>query len=238
MDGNRRYAVKNSLEKKVGYKLGMEQFLNFVKYQVKHNIYETSYYALSTENLKNRDSKELKIIGEIISNFFKEGEDIEKFFEENKIKIEIKGDINELKKKESLFSFNENKFITKLNDRFEKYNLKLNEIKFKVNICMNYGGQREIVDSFKKIIDQIEKNEIKKEDVNEDLIKKNIYFNSSPAPEIIVRPGDAPRISGFLLWDSQYSEIYLTKKFWPELDENDFLEIIEWYKKLKRNFGK
>ena len=57
-------------------------------------------------------------------------------------------------------------------------------------------------------------------------------------PQVIVRPGDAPRLSGFMLWDSEYSEIYLTKKLWPELDENDFKDILEFYSKQSRNFGK
>ena len=65
-----------------------------------------------------------------------------------------------------------------------------------------------------------------------------MYCDKTSIPDIIVRPGDAPRLSGFYLWDSKYSEIYLTKKLWPELNEEDFKNIINWFINIKRNFGK
>lgn len=236
MDGNRRYGVKYNLSKKDAYRAGMGQFLNFVKLQVKYNIFETSFYALSTDNYENRGD-DLKPIGSLIKDFFKDKE-LEEYFFKNKIKIYLKGEIDELEekdKKEKRIKL----FVSELRERFEKFNKRLgDEFDYRVNIAMNYDGQKEILTSFKKIYQSITKGELDIEDVNEETIKDNLYFRKSKAPEIIVRPGDAPRLSGFMLWDSKYSELYLTKKMWPELEEEDFIKIIDWFNAIKRNFGK
>jgi undecaprenyl diphosphate synthase len=235
MDGNRRYSVKNNLTKKEGYNAGMEQFFNFVKYQVKYEIFETSYFALSIDNYDKR-GEDLKPIGELIKNFFKEDK-FEEYFFENRIKINIRGDIDDIEEKER--TFGEKLYFKDMKKRFEKYNSKIGDnFKYKVNIALNYDGHREILQSFKKILNKIKGGEIDENEVCENMIKNNISFSDSKAPEIIVRPGDAPRTSGFMLWDSKYSEIYLTKKLWPELDEEDFKEILNWYSTLQRNFGK
>jgi len=163
---------------------------------------------------------------------------LEEFFKSNNIQVLIKGDIDQIKKKEKVLPESRRMFINELSEKFEGWNQELEEIKFKVNICLNYDGQREIVNATKKICEKFVKGDINVADINEDVIKQNIYFSDSPAPEIIVRPGDAPRLSGFMLWDSKYSEIYLTKKLWPALTEEDFVEIIDWYSRIKRNFGK
>lgn len=239
MDGNRRYAKKNNLTKKEGYNAGMNQFLNFVKYQIKYEIFETSFWALSTENWKKRGKNDLTPLYDLMNNFFVEGDEIETFFFENKIKIETKGDLKEFEDKQNSLLSSQRKLFLGIKERLYKYNLKLGEnFDFKVNICLNYGGNREILDAFKSILNKVENGELKKEEITEKTIKQNIYYNDSPAPEIIVRPGDAPRLSGFMSWDSAYSEIFFSKKLWPELDEKDFVSILEWFDGVLRNFGK
>lgn len=243
MDGNRRYAKKNNFSKKEGYKAGMDKFLDFVKYQVKYNIPETSFWALSTENWRKRGKDDLNPLYELLENFFEKDGKLEDYFFENKIKIEAKGDLKEFEDKQTNILPSQRKLFLDMQKRFEEYNQKLDvetegNYNFKVNVCVNYGGNREILDAFKKILNKIEIGELKKDKITESTIKENIYFADSPAPEVIVRPGDAPRLSGFMSWDSAYSEIYFTKKLWPELCEEDFLEILNWFESIKRNFGK
>ena len=170
--------------------------------------------------------------------FFTKDERIEKFFLENKIKISLKGNIEEIRKLEKKVSKDKQDFITKLDTWHKELNEKIKKEKFKVNIALNYDGQEEIVHSVNQILEKINSGELKQKNINTKTIKENLWFNQSKAPEIIVRPGNAPRLSGFMLWDSEYSEIYLTNKLWPELNETDFIAILDWYKKLKRNFGK
>ncbi|NQZ84227.1 MAG: di-trans,poly-cis-decaprenylcistransferase [Nanoarchaeales archaeon] len=230
MDGNRRYAKKNNMDKEQGYNVGLKQFINFVKLQIKYNIKETSYFALSSDNIEKRDNVELNIYKKLLETLTKNPE-TKKLFIDNKIKVQIKGHKN--KNFEKLKSFG----IKKFEKEIESWNIQNQEHNFIVNIALNYDGQLEITEAFKKIHIKIINGELKAEDITEKTIKENIWFNGE-VPQVIVRPGDAPRLSGFMLWDSEYSEIYLTKKLWPELDENDFKDILEFYSKQSRNFGK
>lgn len=229
MDGNRRFSKKNNISIELGYKKGMEQFLNFIKYQVKYNIFETSFFALSSDNYKKRPEEEKKIIFELI-NFFSEEKKIEKIFVDNKIKINLIGNIKEIKIKESIIE----KFLEKINE----INKKNKEHSFQTNVALNYDGQEEILNATKKLIKEVNSNKIDFNDINSTSFKKYLSTKNTSNPDIIVRSGNSPRLSGFYLWESKYSEIYLTEKFWPELTEKDFNDIFNWFDNIKRNFGK
>ena len=231
MDGNRRYAKKLNIHKSDGYKAGIDTFLKFVSYQNKYNIYETSFFALSEDNFQKRNSNELEIIGNIVKFFF-EDENIKNFFISNKIKVNLIGDIEKL---ENHKSFKVRKITKKVIDL---WNLKNKKHKFIVNILMNYDGESEIINATKEISKRVLNREIKIESIDNKLMKKYMWTSNSLPPQIIVRTGDCPRLSGFLLWDSKYSEIYFTHKLWPEMDESDLVAILDWYKKIQRNFGK
>ncbi len=237
MDGNRRYSEKQGISKEEGYQKGMEKFLEFVSLQVKYNLPQTSFFALSNDNYIKRPQDEKKVLIKLI-RMFSENEQIKDFFINHKIRINIKGDLDEIKKLEKKTSKEDEQFIKKLEKSMEELNEKVGKEKFIVNIALNYDGQKEILHSFKQIIKQINAGELKEKSINEKTIKKNLWFNDTSSPQIIVRPGNAPRISGFLLWDSEYSEIYLTRKLWPEMNEADFVQIMNWFKEQKRNFGK
>jgi undecaprenyl diphosphate synthase len=242
MDGNRRFSNKIGKSKKEGYSYGMEQFLEVVKFQIEYNIKETSFFALSNDNYKKRSENELKILKDLVLKFHK-SDKIKDFFEKNKIKISIVGNLKEVKSdlKKKTISNEKKEFITEaLNFEKEIKNWvsKIKNPKFKVNICLNYDGQEEILHSFKEILKKIKSGNLKEKEINTETIKNNLYFSKSKPPEIIVRPGNAPRLSGFMLWDSKYSEIYFTKKLWPELTKEDLRGILVWYSNIKRNFGK
>jgi len=237
MDGNRRFAKENNLSKKEGYQLGLDKLIEFVKYQIQYNIKETSYFALSVDNYKKRPIEEKKGVYELIKSF-SNNETIRNYFFKNKIKISLKGDIDYIIENEKTNPIIDNYFINNIKKELDEWNNQNKTHNYYVNLCINYDGQDEILYSFKKILNKIKDNKLKKEEITTDTIKQNIFFSNSPSPEIIVRPGNAPRISGFMLWDSKYSEIYLTKKLWPQLTEEDFKSILEWFNNQKRNFGK
>lgn len=235
MDGNRRYAKKNNLTLKESYNLGMTKFLEFVKLQIKYNIKTTSYFALSSENYIKRPKEEKEILFDLVK-FFSNSSETKTFFISNKIEIKLKGDINELKQKEKIINFGKS-FIDELEETINNWNSEIKNPQYLVNIALNYNGQKEIVNSVNKILSEIKSGTLKENLIDEKLIKKYLWFNGKE-PEIIVRPGNAPRLSGFMLWDSAYSEIYLTEKLWPEMNEEDFEKILSWYENIQRNFGK
>lgn len=237
MDGNRRYSEKNKISMKEGYRKGMEKFLEFVNYQVLYKIKETTFFALSSDNYQKRPEKEKNILAELCE-FFSKNEQIEEYFLSNNVLINIRGDLETVKKNEKNKSGRLINAIKALEKKLEEYNEKIKKPSFRVNICINYDGQEEIVNSVKKIIKKIQNEPKKLFKISAKTIKENLYVSNSPAPEVIVRTGNAPRLSGFLLWDSAYSEIYFTNKLWPELNRGDFESILSWYSNLNRNFGK
>lgn len=232
MDGNRRYAKNKNISLKEGYKQGMEQFLNVLKFQISQDIRHTSFFALSTDNYKKRSEKELKPIVDLIKDFF-EDKSIIDFFTQNNFNLTLRGDIEKIEEKETMLKRSEKEFLGNLRKKFNQINENVTQPKFFAHIAINYDGHEELVHATKKIIEE----GITPEKITPSLLKEHLYFNDVKAPEIIVRPGNAPRTSGFLLFDSKYSEIYLTKKLWPELNQNDFKEILTWYSNQKRNFG-
>jgi undecaprenyl diphosphate synthase len=100
-------------------------------------------------------------------------------------------------------------------------------------ICLNYGGQMEVVDAVKKII----QSGVKPEEVDEDLIAANLYGAEVPPVDVIVRTSGEKRLSNFMLWRSAYSEFIFLDKMWPEMTKDDVTAIIKEYSRRHRRFG-
>ena len=96
-----------------------------------------------------------------------------------------------------------------------------------VNLAINYGSKIEILNSVKKI----------KNEINIKNFEKNLYTKNLPHPDILIRTGGHQRLSNFLLWQLAYAELFFLKKLWPDFTKNDLLKIINEFKKTKRNFG-
>ena len=273
MDGNRRFSKKNNLEYKDGYKQGMLQFFNVLKWQVTSNISTTSFFALSLDNSKKRNSKELETIKNLILSLLDDPK-FERYCVENGVLIQVRGryfkdnkinrellELDRSKEEKNQTQINKNliskkvdkelstlgfqseddllesvekkiiEFETKLFQNFEKP-------KYYVNIALFYDGVDEIITTTQRIAQKVKDLELSVEDVNYELFVNESYFSKTLSPQIIVRTGDAPRISGFLLFLSAYSELYFTKKLWPELTYTDLDDIVTWFSSISRNFGK
>ena len=111
-----------------------------------------------------------------------------------------------------------------------------NHKKYVVNFAMAYGGRAEIIDATRKIAEQIKTGKLDVKEINEKVFEKNLYLKS--APELIIRTSQN-RLSGFLLWQSAYSEIiFLPKRLWPEFSKRDLIKCINDYSNRERRFGK
>lgn len=216
LDGNRRFAKRLMLEPWKGHEYGREKVEEFLDYVRELGIKETTFYALSVENIKNRPEKELNYLYKIFRETFKEM-DSEKI-EKNKIKIKFIGNL-------SLLPEDLRKLCLKLEER-TKHNKN-----FIVNFAIAYGGRQEIIEAVKKIL----KNKVKVKDINENLFENSLFLKSEP--DLIIRTGGEKRTSNFLPWQAAYSEWVFLDKMWPEFDKNDLINCIEIYKKRKRNFG-
>ena len=219
MDGNRRWAKKNNLNTPQGHKEGAENLKRIAKFANKIGIKYLTVYAFSTENWK-RSQEEVGAIMKLLKFYLL---DFFNWSDEN-IKINVLGRIAELPKD--------------LKDQIHKIEEKTkNNTGLVLNICFNYGGRDEIVTATKNIAQKVLDGELKIEDINEKLFSNYLYTANQPDPDLLIRTSGEERISNFLPWQISYSEFVFTDKFWPEYNEQEFLNSIQIYQKRTRRFG-
>ena len=213
MDGNGRWGIKNKKSRNLGHKEGLKTVENILKETVKKKIKYLTLYAFSTENWK-RPRNEIKYLFSLLENFL-----INKINElnENNIRLRIIGNTNKLSKKL--------KELLKTSEKITKKNSVL-----QINLALNYGSKYEIVNAINKV-------NKKKLILNEKNISNNLYTYNCPNPDILIRTGNTHRLSNFLLWQAAYSEIFFEKKLWPDFTIKDYNNILNKFKKIKRNFG-
>jgi len=213
MDGNRRWAKKGGLLPYVGHNMGGETLEKILEVCPKYNIDIVTIYALSTENLVNRSQVELTALMELLKMMATTKKD--KLLAGG-IKVKIAGDISPfpISTKQALLD------LVKATENCDKSILQ---------ICLNYGGKADIINSLKKISEQ-------NLEINDENITK--YLSVQGEPELIIRTGGVQRLSNFLLWQCGYSELFFSDKLWPEFDENDLVKALDFYNDQLRNFGK
>ena len=220
LDGNRRWAKKKNLPIKLGHREGAKTLEKIVRYAKKIGVKYLTVYAFSTENWK-RSEDEVNSLMELLERYLN---DFSKKADTENIKVVVLGDpepfSDSLRK-----SMNNAMERTKNNDGIT------------FNICLNYGGRDEIVKATKNIAKKIKNDEISIDDINEELISKNLYTKNMPDPDLMIRTSGEMRTSGFLLWQLSYTEFIFLEKYWPDFDEDDLENCIEIYQKRHRKFG-
>ena len=212
MDGNGRWGIKQKKSRNFGHKQGLKTVEKIIKFSIKQKIKYLTLYAFSTENWK-RPKREINFLFTLLQTFLIEN--IDKLHQK-KIKLKIIG---------------EKKFDKKLNRTLIESEIKTKNNKIlQINLALNYGSKSELINTYKLI-------KKKNEKINEKNIKKYLFTNDSPDPDLLIRTGDTNRLSNFMLWQLAYSEIYFEKKLWPDFNENDYNRILNKFKKTKRNFG-
>ena len=106
-----------------------------------------------------------------------------------------------------------------------------------LNIAIGYDGRLEIIDAIKKISNDVKEGKLTIKDIDEDLVNKNLYTAGLADPNLIIRTSGEERLSGFLLWQSSYSELYFCDSYWPDFRKVDFLRALRSYQKREQRFG-
>lgn len=221
-DGNRRWAKSENKKAWNGHREGAENVREIIKSSFKTNIKYLTFYAFSAENLKNRARLERAFLYDLFEKKFNELADAIDIHK-NEIKVNFFGRLHLLPKKVR-------DAIDNVVEKTKDYS------KYFLNFCLAYDGRDEIVDAVKNII----KKGISSEDIDRDTIKDNLYTHEVPAPDLIIRTGmkdQECRLSGYLLWDSSYSEFYFTEKFWPEFTVDEFKSVVKDFARRDRRFG-
>ncbi len=223
MDGNRRYSkLQGNIDVVKGHEIGVDTLEKVLDWSIELGIEIITVYAFSTENF-NRPQHEVEGLMNLFVTNFKRLVDHEKIHR-NEVRVKVVG-------RTELIPESVREAIKEAEDATAKYEKRL------FNIAIGYDGRLEIIDSFKKIIEQVQSGEITVDDVDEDLVSKNLYTEGLDDPNLIIRTSGEERLSGFLLWQSSYSELYFCETLWPELRKVDFIRAIRSYQERERRFG-
>lgn len=216
IDGNRRWAKAHNLPTLEGHRVGSDKVKEIAEYAIAKGVKILTIFAFSTENWK-RSEEEINYLFKLFSIFLdKETDRLAK----KGIKLQILGD--------------RSRFNVDLQRAIVRSEEKATEAKNGIlNLCVNYGGRDEIINAIKNIV----KNKIPAPEITEELVSKNLYTANLPDPDFIIRTSGEQRLSGFLTWQSVYSELYFVKKMWPEFTKDDFDEALLEFSKRQRRFG-
>lgn len=220
MDGNRRWAKSKMLPVKLGHKQGAETLKKITRYANKIGIEILTVFAFSTENWK-RSEEEVNALMSLLETYL---DDFAKEADTENIVIRVLGNISE-------FSETLQESIKRTIKRTETNTGTI------LNICLNYGGRDEITRAVKDIASEVKSGKIEVNEINEELISNHLYTKNIPDPDLIIRTSGEMRLSGFLIWQSVYSEILFVEKLWPDFSQEDLDFAIEEYKKRNKRYG-
>lgn len=217
MDGNRRWAKEKKLPSALGHKKGVEALKTTLRACNDFGVKHLTVYAFSTENWK-RKQEEVDFLMDLVA-------------------VTLTNELAEMHKENVQIRFIGN--LTRLSEKLQKVldnavNTTKNNTGVILQIALNYGSRDEITNAVKQIVH----NEIKEENITQDLISEYLYTKGVPDPDLLIRTGGEQRISNYLLWQIAYSEILITSKYWPDFDKKLLAECIEEFKLRQRRYGK
>ncbi len=215
IDGNRRWAEEKGLPAFEGHKEGLETVKKTVTWCKERGIKILTLFVFSTENWK-RSKKEVGYLMKLLKQAFSK-ENVQQIYKEE-IKVRVIGQREGLARPLQK-SIKEVERLTKNNQ------------KMILNFALSYGGRAEIVQAFKNII----KKKLPLKEITEDVVSQNLWTSDL---DLIIRTGKEQRISNFLIWQGAYSELYFSKKYWPDFTEKDLDMILRDFARRQRRFGK
>ena len=217
MDGNGRWALSRGLPRLAGHKAGTENLRRVIRYTVEFGVKYLTIYAFSTENW-GRPPEEVQGLMFILQDV-------------------IDRELNELHQEG--VQLRHIGRLEKLDPRIQKKVLKAIELtknndRLILNVAFNYSGRDEIVYAIQKIISA----GIPAEDVTDEMVNKYLFTAGVPDPDLIIRTSGELRLSNFLIWQAAYSEWYISPKFWPDFDKEEYRRALEAFASRDRRYGK
>ena len=222
LDGNRRASRKLGVGFEDGYELGADKLEEVLDWCWKLGVNVVTCWVFSTDNF-SRPKEQVETIMKLAKQKLRMLREDKRIIK-NQVKVKVLGRLAMLPKDLQ----EEIKLTEETTAEFNKYRL---------NICMAYGGRAEIVDALKQIVLKTKEGEINLEELNEELISKHLYTNGLPDPDLMIRTSGEERLSGFLLWQSAYSEYYFVDVDWPLFRKIDLWRAVRTFQRRQRRFG-
>lgn len=220
MDGNGRWARKRLLPKIAGHRRGADTVDRITEAARETGIEVLTLYSFSTENWK-RPKEEVKGLFKLLEEYLEKKEEK---LNKNGIRLSAIGRIEDLPRS------TQERLAAVMKSTGNNKGMIL-------NLALNYGSRSEILNAVRLISKDVKAGAIDEGDVDEKLFSSYLYTKGLPDPDLLIRTSGEYRISNFLLWQISYSEIYITKKLWPDFTKNDFHDAIKQYQKRERRFG-
>ena len=217
MDGNGRWALSRGLPRLAGHKAGTENLRRVIRSSVEFGVKYLTIYAFSTENW-GRPPEEVQGLMFILQDV-------------------IDHELNELHQEG--VQLRHIGRLEKLDSRIQKKVLKAIELtknnnRLILNVAFNYSGRDEIVYAIQKIITA----GIPAKDVTDEMVNKYLFTAGIPDPDLIIRTSGELRLSNFLIWQAAYSEWYISPKFWPDFDREEYRRALDSFASRDRRYGK
>ena len=226
-DGNRRWAKKKGLVSFLGHNKGVEAAEEIIKEAVNLKIPYFTFWGCSINNIIKRPKSEVNFLFKIFEKQFKKILE-DKAIYENKIRINVFGRWKELFPKETSIV---------IENAIEKTK---NHNNYQLNFLLAYSGKDEMTETIKNISDLKLKN--KNLEINESLIKNNLWTKNSPPVDLVIRTGEGDNLAhwsdGFMMWDAANSQFYFTKTLWPDFNKKEFKKAIDKFSFTEKRLGK
>ena len=217
MDGNGRWAKKRGKPRSSGHKAGVETVKAIVQAAAKVGVKTLTLFTFSIENWKRPKAEVSAIMKLLYEKTRSELDELKK----NNVRLIATGRIDELS-------------ITRRNALRHAIKETSKNTGLVLNLALNYGGRTEILDAVKKIAGDVKRGRISPKRIDEELFSSYLYTKGIPDPDLLIRTSGEKRLSNFLLWQTSYTELYITDVLWPDFSENDFFKAIQ---NRDRRFG-
>jgi undecaprenyl diphosphate synthase len=220
MDGNGRWAKEKGLPRVMGHKAGVEVVENILEAALENNIKYLTLYTFSYENWK-RPQSEVSALMNYLKTYLNKAD---KEFNQKGIRLLAIGELGMLHEdvRQRLY---------------EVIDSTRNNSKMNLILALSYGSRQEITKAVKNVANDVKNKKISLDEINENLFNKYLYTAEIPDPDILIRTSYELRLSNFLLWQLSYTELYFSRKFWPDFTKEDFKGIIADFMNRERRYG-
>jgi undecaprenyl diphosphate synthase len=221
MDGNGRWAKKRNLPRIAGHEAGVEAVRRVVRAAAELKIKYLTLYTFSVENWKRPKEEVVALMRLLTRTTRREIDELN----QNNVRLMTTGRIDEL-------SLARRKVLA---GAVEKTRGNSGLV---LNLALNYGGRTEIIDAVRAIALAVRSGHLRPSEINESLFANYLYTAGLPDPDLLIRTSGEMRISNFLLWQTSYTELYVTEVLWPDFGRKELFEAVIVYQKRERRFGK
>jgi undecaprenyl diphosphate synthase len=221
MDGNGRWARGKTLPRIAGHREGVNSVREITRVCGEIGVQYLTLYTFSIENWKRPAAEVSALMTLLLRTINKEVKGLHK----NNVKFNIIGDLEKLP-------------VSTKNSLQKGADLTAKNTGLTLSLALNYGSRQEIIEAVQKIVIKVKNGSLNSDEIDENIFSDYLYTKGIPDPDLMIRTSGESRLSNFLLWQSAYTEIYMTDTFWPEFREKELMKAVKDYQSRERRFGK